>query len=80
MALTLSGLFSALSLSGRQEQRLVCYHCDETMRQSQALYVSFNGDTRAVCCHGCLAILKTIERNRMVDDYLQTKAMQQEPS
>ncbi len=34
---------------------------------------TFNGASYPVCCHGCLAVLKTIERNGLTQQYLQEK-------
>ncbi|MBC3916291.1 heavy metal translocating P-type ATPase metal-binding domain-containing protein [Undibacterium sp. CY18W] len=61
-------------LSLRTGGRLNCFHCDETMRERNALTVTFNGSPQQVCCHGCLAILRTIEQNHLVAAYLKNKA------
>jgi hypothetical protein len=42
--------------------RISCFHCGETARESQMLYVPFNGQQQPVCCRGCLTILKTVEK------------------
>ncbi|MFZ6846718.1 heavy metal translocating P-type ATPase metal-binding domain-containing protein [Undibacterium sp. RuRC25W] len=76
MAITFSHLLDILPFLSNRVERINCYHCDEKMRETKALYVKFNGQQRAVCCHGCLAILQTIERNDMVDDYLDAKSAQ----
>jgi hypothetical protein len=54
-------------------ERLVCYHCDERYRKSKNVDVVFQGARRQVCCHGCAAVLQTIEQQGLVQDYLQTK-------
>ncbi|MCH8621665.1 heavy metal translocating P-type ATPase metal-binding domain-containing protein [Undibacterium sp. TS12] len=44
------------------------------MRKANALTARFNGGLHPVCCHGCLAVLHAVERNKLVDEYLQNKA------
>jgi len=77
MAMSLSGILAALSFSAGRVVKIDCYHCGERMRESKALYVVFHGEKRAVCCHGCLAILRAIEQNDMIPDYLLTKSVYQ---
>ncbi|MFZ6861295.1 heavy metal translocating P-type ATPase metal-binding domain-containing protein [Undibacterium sp. Ji67W] len=78
MAISLSHLLEMLPFHTHRVEKIVCYHCGEKMRESKALYIKFNGQQRAVCCHGCLSILHAIERNKMVDEYLQAKSAQLE--
>jgi len=78
MAISLSHLLEMLPFRTQRVEKIDCYHCGEKMRETKALYIKFNGHQRAVCCHGCLAILHAIERNKMVDEYLQTKSPQTE--
>ena len=42
-------------------EKVICYHCGEQSTPSRTLYITFEGETRAVCCSGCAAILKTVE-------------------
>ncbi|MFZ6726082.1 heavy metal translocating P-type ATPase metal-binding domain-containing protein [Undibacterium sp. MH2W] len=76
MAITFSQLLALSPFHAARVEKIACYHCDEKMRQTKALYVKFNGQQRAVCCHGCMAILQTIERNDMIEDYLAARSMQ----
>ena len=54
-------------------ERISCYHCGEKSTPSRTIYVLFDGSTRAVCCHGCAAILKTVEELGMREEYLAHK-------
>ncbi|MFZ6766246.1 heavy metal translocating P-type ATPase metal-binding domain-containing protein [Undibacterium sp. Di26W] len=74
MALAFLSRLETGLLSWRAGSRLSCFHCSETMRERNALAVKFNGSPQLVCCHGCLAILQTIEQNHLVDAYLENKA------
>ncbi|MBI3728739.1 MAG: hypothetical protein HY254_10475 [Burkholderiales bacterium] len=49
------------------------------MRKSNALTTSFDGFMQPVCCHGCLAILRTVEQNKLVAEYMKNKASQTLP-
>lgn len=51
------------------DNKISCYHCGEKSRRSQTIYVFFGGATRPVCCHGCAAILKTVEELDMHAEY-----------
>lgn len=55
------------------EEKRICYHCDDTMRQSKVVLIYFDGDNREVCCHGCAAILKNIEAQHLIAEYYQAK-------
>jgi len=78
MTISLSGILAVLNFSANRSEKIDCYHCGEKMRESKALYTIFDGERRAVCCHGCLTILRTIEQNDMIPDYLLTKSVNQE--
>jgi len=54
-------------------ERISCYHCGEKSAPSLTIYVLFDGNIRAVCCHGCAAILNTVEELGMRDEYLAHK-------
>jgi hypothetical protein len=62
------------------EEKLVCYHCDDRMRQSKAVPILFDGQTRQVCCHGCAAILVNIQKHQLIADYYASKNMSQHES
>lgn len=55
------------------EEKISCYHCGEKSKKSLTIYVHFDGAIRPVCCHGCAAILKTIEELGMHDEYRANK-------
>ena len=50
-------------------EKVICYHCGEQSTPSRTLYITFEGETRAVCCSGCAAILKTVEELGICDEY-----------
>ena len=54
MAITFSQLLALSPFHATRVEKIACYHCNEKMRQTKALYVKFNGQQRAVCCHGPL--------------------------
>lgn len=57
------------------EKRLYhCFHCNETMRQHQIVRIPFAGSEREVCCHGCAAVLTTLEQNGLAAQYLARRA------
>ena len=78
MAITFSHLLEMLSFHTASGEKIECYHCGERMKEKKALYIHFNGQQRPVCCHGCQAILMTIERNKMVSEYLHARSTQME--
>ena len=73
MAFAFSSLFLAITTSLQPRERIPCFHCNEQMRKEKALMATFNGTSYPVCCHGCLAVLKTIERNGLTQQYLLEK-------
>lgn len=78
MAFALSSLLGVIYPARNAGEKIDCYHCGEKMRKLRALTVKFNGALYPVCCHGCLAILKTVERNGLTAQYLQAKLDERE--
>lgn len=74
MASAFSSVFNAISAALQPQEKILCFHCDDKMRKKNALMVVFNGASYPVCCHGCLAVLKTIESSGLTAQYLQGKA------
>ncbi len=66
----LNSMFDWFGFGKSSAARISCFHCGETARESQMLYVPFNGQQQPVCCRGCLTILKTVEKNHLTDAYL----------
>jgi len=56
-----------------KREKCLCFHCGESMRKEGALTAMFQRESRAVCCHGCLAVLNTIEKNGLTEEYLRAK-------
>ena len=52
-----------------REEKITCYHCGEKSRKSLTIYIQFDGEPRPVCCHGCAAILNTVDELDMHDEY-----------
>jgi hypothetical protein len=61
-----------------KREKCLCFHCGESMRKEKALMATFQQQQHPVCCYGCLAVLKTIENNNLVDDYLRSKRYRDE--
>ncbi|MBC3906412.1 heavy metal translocating P-type ATPase metal-binding domain-containing protein [Undibacterium umbellatum] len=76
MAFAFSSFLDSVLFSFKTGEKIDCFHCGEKMRKSNALTVQFNGYTQPVCCHGCLAILSTVEQNNLVNEYMKNKASQ----
>ena len=76
MAFAFSSLLDAIYPARNVGEKIDCYHCGEKMRKMKALTVKFNGLTYPVCCHGCLAVLRTVEQNGLTAQYLQAKVEQ----
>lgn len=55
-------------------ERCLCFHCGEQMRVKNALGIDVNGTRQPMCCHGCLAIVHTVIRNELLDEYMSNKA------
>jgi hypothetical protein len=60
----------------KREEKIVCFHCGEKMVKAHALVINFDRSPQSVCCHGCLAILRTVEQNQLVSEYLLSRANQ----
>jgi hypothetical protein len=73
MAFISFSLRHAIFSSFQASEKIVCFHCDEKMKKSKALFATFNSHSYPVCCHGCLAVLQVVERNDMTKQYLQAK-------
>jgi hypothetical protein len=54
-------------------EKLPCFHCGELVKHRRAVHVQFDGASRIVCCHGCAAILKTVEQMGMLQQYREQK-------
>jgi hypothetical protein len=50
------------------------------MRKDGALMATFQQTQQPVCCHGCLAVLNTIQSNGLVEQYLQSKQINESSS
>jgi hypothetical protein len=63
-------------MRARQAQaadRIACFHCGDSVKRSKAVAVAFDGEQRQVCCHGCAAVLNTVEQMGMTAQYLEQK-------
>ena len=49
--------------------KLHCFHCQEVMSARQVVPVRFDGAERQVCCHGCAAVLTTLQENGLCKQY-----------
>jgi hypothetical protein len=65
---TLSALFSP-SRRAPAGAALRCFHCFEPMSARQVIKTAFDGAERLVCCHGCAAVLRTVEENGLCQPY-----------
>ena len=72
-------IFALLNPGGKSAGKINCYHCGDKSTPRRTVYVRFDGETRAVCCNGCAAILKTVEELGMIDDYLAHKTGTSQP-
>jgi ribosomal protein S27E len=64
----------ALDRQGWSFKRIRCYHCGDKSFPSRTIYVLFDGGERPVCCQGCAAILRSVDKLGMHDAYLEHKA------
>lgn len=64
----LSSLFSP-ARSPASGAKLYCFHCQEVMSVRQVVTVRFDGAERQVCCHGCAAVLATVQENGLSQQY-----------
>jgi Putative metal-binding domain of cation transport ATPase len=71
----ISRLFEAAMLSRQHAaDKIVCFHCGELVRRKRAVTVQFDGQSHAVCCHGCAAILRTVEALGQCAQYQASKS------
>lgn len=62
-----------------KREKCTCFHCGERMRKEGALMATFQNERQPVCCHGCLAVLNTIQKNGLIEAYLQAKQANHPP-
>ena len=74
MAFVFSSLLATVLLPFKVSEKIDCFHCGEKMRKAAALTTRFNGLEQVVCCHGCQAVLRTVEKNKLVKEYMKNKA------
>jgi hypothetical protein len=77
MQLALSQFYGNYISRFFNREKCLCFHCGERMRKEGALIAVFQHVPQSVCCHGCLAVLSAIEKNGLVDEYLQSKHLNQ---
>jgi len=46
-----------------------CYHCGQPIPEDVRLSVAIDGESRAMCCHGCEAVAQAIVANHLEDYY-----------
>ena len=56
-------------------ERCNCFHCGEQMRVKNALHITVQGAQQPMCCHGCMAIVQTVIRNGLLEEYLANKVV-----
>lgn len=49
--------------------KINCFHCGDSVKATRAVFVEFDGASHAVCCHGCAAVLKTVQQMGMLQQY-----------
>ncbi len=64
----ISSLFSP-ARSPASGVKLYCFHCQAPMTARQVVTVQFDGAERQVCCHGCAAVLTTLQENGLCQSY-----------
>ncbi|MES2040805.1 MAG: heavy metal translocating P-type ATPase metal-binding domain-containing protein [Pseudomonadota bacterium] len=79
MAFVFSAFFETKFFAFKTSEKTACFHCGEKMHKSNALTTSFDCRMQPVCCHGCLAILRTVEQNKLVAEYMRNKVGQTLP-
>ncbi|WP_268973013.1 heavy metal translocating P-type ATPase metal-binding domain-containing protein [Undibacterium baiyunense] len=80
MQLALSHIYGTYFSRLFKREKCLCFHCGESMRKDGALMVTFQQTQQPVCCHGCLAVLNTIQSNGLVEQYLQSKQINESSS
>ena len=68
-----SALIAMFARSAATNPKIACFHCGEPVRQKRVVQVVFDGVGRDVCCHGCAAILSTVEQMGQSEQYLARK-------
>ncbi|WP_025916369.1 heavy metal translocating P-type ATPase metal-binding domain-containing protein [Herminiimonas sp. CN] len=80
MLRTLSSMLAAIfNRPDAASPKIACFHCGELVRQKRAVPVVFDGVCRDVCCHGCAAILSTVEQLGQTEAYLARKQQLERP-
>lgn len=79
MRALLSALTGIFSGSAASNPKIACFHCGELVRQKRVVHVIFDGVCRDVCCHGCAAILSTVEQLGQCAPYLAQKQQLEMP-
>ncbi len=74
-----SALGAMFSRSAAANPKVACFHCGEMVRQKRVVHVVFDGVDRDVCCHGCAAILSTVEQLGQCEQYLVRKQQLEMP-
>ena len=54
-------------------EKVPCFHCGDSVRKSGAVTAHFDGADRLVCCRGCAAVLTTVEKMGMKQQYYEEK-------
>lgn len=73
---TLAGLFKRPAAAN---PKVACFHCGELVRRKRVVQVVFDRVCRDVCCHGCAAILSTVEQLGQTEAYLARKQQLEMP-
>ncbi len=68
-----STLATMFAKSAAANPKIACFHCGELVRQKRVVQVVFDGVSRDVCCHGCAAILSTVEQMGQTEQYMTHK-------
>ncbi|MEO8407324.1 MAG: heavy metal translocating P-type ATPase metal-binding domain-containing protein [Oxalobacteraceae bacterium] len=79
MRTLLSALTAMFAASAASNPKVACFHCGELVRQKRVVHVVFDGVCRDVCCHGCAAILSTVEQLGQCEPYLAQKQQSEMP-
>jgi len=80
MLLRLSSALAAMLVAkAAANPKVACFHCGELVRKKRVVPVVFDGIRRDVCCHGCAAILSTVEQLGQSEQYLARKQQLEMP-
>jgi hypothetical protein len=80
MLLRLSSALAAMLVgNAATNPKIACFHCGELVRKKRVVPVIFDGICRDVCCHGCAAILSTVEQLGQSEQYLARKQQLEMP-